>query len=83
MAHKDQSELGSTPPPASGTPPRPAATPASGLYTQESASALKEHTDMKRSAIVAGLSIEGKINGNGRICAWPLPLILPSMGLQR
>jgi cytoskeletal protein CcmA (bactofilin family) len=67
MALWDKSELGGTPPPASGTPPRPAATPASGLYTQDSASALKEHTDMKESIIAAGLSIEGKINGNGHV----------------
>jgi cytoskeletal protein CcmA (bactofilin family) len=65
MALWDKTELGSTPPPATGTAPRPA--PASSLYTQDSASALKEHTEMKESIIAAGLSIEGKINGNGHV----------------
>jgi cytoskeletal protein CcmA (bactofilin family) len=65
MALWDKSELGTTPPAASGTPPRPA--PASSLYTQDSAPALKENTDMKESIIAAGLSIEGKINGNGHV----------------
>ncbi len=41
--------------------------PAPGPYTQDPASALKERIDMKESIIAAGLSIEGKINGNGHV----------------
>ncbi len=41
--------------------------PASSHYTQDTASSLKERTDMKESIIAAGLIIEGKINGNGHV----------------
>ncbi|MEJ0098327.1 MAG: polymer-forming cytoskeletal protein [Pseudomonadota bacterium] len=68
MALWDKPETGATPPAPAGTPaPRPASTPPTGLYTQDTASALKERTDMKESIIAAGLSIEGKINGNGHV----------------
>jgi cytoskeletal protein CcmA (bactofilin family) len=69
MALWDKPDSGTAPAaPAGGTPPRPAGTaPAPGLYTQDPASALKERIDMKESIIAAGLSIEGKINGNGHV----------------
>jgi cytoskeletal protein CcmA (bactofilin family) len=55
--------------PASATStPRPAATTtAPALYTQDSASTPKERSDMKESVIASGLSIEGKIAGNGHV----------------
>ncbi len=68
MALWDKPETGVTPPaPAGSPPPRPAGTTPTALYTQDSASALKERTEMKESIIAAGLSIEGKINGNGHV----------------
>ena len=68
MALWDKPESGAAPPaPASGTPPRPASASPSSLYTQDTASAPKERNDMKESIISAGLSIEGKINGNGHV----------------
>jgi cytoskeletal protein CcmA (bactofilin family) len=69
MALWDKPESGVAPlAPAGAAPPRPAgAAPAGNLYTQDSASALKERNDMKESIIAAGLSIEGKINGNGHV----------------
>jgi cytoskeletal protein CcmA (bactofilin family) len=67
MALWDKPDSG-MPTPTGGTTPRPpGAPPASGLYTQDPASALKERTDMKESIIAAGLSIEGKISGNGHV----------------
>jgi cytoskeletal protein CcmA (bactofilin family) len=69
MALWDKPESGATPAaPAAGGAPRPAGpAPAPSLYTQDSASALKERTDMKESIISAGLFIEGKITGNGHV----------------
>jgi cytoskeletal protein CcmA (bactofilin family) len=68
MALWDKPESGSMPAsPAGSTPRASGAAPAPNLYTQDSASALKERTDMKESIIAAGLSIEGKINGNGHV----------------
>ena len=69
MALWDKPDTGVAPAtPASGAPPRPPGTaPTPGHYTQDPASALKERIDMKESIIAAGLSIEGKINGNGHV----------------
>jgi len=68
MALWDKPESGTTPASPAGSTPRAAgAGPAPSLYTQDSASALKERTDMKESIIAAGLFIEGKINGNGHV----------------
>jgi cytoskeletal protein CcmA (bactofilin family) len=54
--------------PAAGTPPRPASpAPASVPSSQDTASAPKERIDMKESIIASGLSIEGKIIGNGHV----------------
>ncbi len=69
MALWDKPESGAPPAtPAAGNAPRPAGSaPAPGLYTQDSASALKERSEMKESIIAAGLYIEGKISGNGHV----------------
>src|SRR5690349_18666364 len=68
MALWDKPEAGAAPASPAGSAPRATgATPAPNLYTQDSAAALKERTDMKESVIAAGLVIEGKINGNGHV----------------
>jgi cytoskeletal protein CcmA (bactofilin family) len=68
MALWDKPESGSAPASPAGSAPRPGGSaPAPSLYTQDSAAALKERTDMKESIIAAGLVIEGKINGNGHV----------------
>ena len=67
MALWDKPESG-TAATGGGTAPRAgAATPAPSHYTQDTASSLKERTEMKESIIAAGLFIEGKINGNGHV----------------
>jgi cytoskeletal protein CcmA (bactofilin family) len=65
MALWDKPEPGAPAAPPGGTPPRPAAT--TGTPNADTASALKERTEMKESIIAAGLFIEGKINGNGHV----------------
>jgi cytoskeletal protein CcmA (bactofilin family) len=72
MALWDKPETSAPPAaPAAGTPPpRPAAAPATTTTSPpavEPALALKERTDMKESIIASGLSIEGKIIGNGHV----------------
>lgn len=65
MALWDKPETGATPPPAApGSVPRsPLATP----NTPDPVVAPKERVEMKESIIASGLSIEGKIVGNGHI----------------
>jgi len=68
MALWDKPEPAATPAaPASGSGPRPAGTMPASLYTPDSAGGPKERTEMKESIIAAGLSIEGKITGNGHV----------------
>jgi cytoskeletal protein CcmA (bactofilin family) len=68
MALWDKPETGAPAAPPGGPQPRPAATTGTtGTQTADSASALKERTEMKESIIAAGLFIEGKINGNGHV----------------
>lgn len=71
MALWDKPETSASPAtPATGAPPpRPTgAAPAnSPPATQDTALALKERIDMKESIIASGLSIEGKIIGNGHV----------------
>jgi len=69
MALWDKPETGATPAaPAAGAAAKPAgATPAASFYAQDTASAPKERTEMKESVIASGLSIEGKIIGNGHV----------------
>lgn len=65
MALWDKPETGAPAAPPGGTTPRPAGT--TGNQNADTASALKERTEMKESIIAAGLFIEGKINGNGHV----------------
>lgn len=55
-------------PASAGTPPRaPGIAPATLSQSLETTSAPKERIDMKESLIASGLSIEGKIIGNGHV----------------
>lgn len=68
MALWDKPEAGPAPAtPAAGSAAKPAGATPTSYYAQESASAPKERTDMKESVIASGLSIEGKIIGNGHV----------------
>jgi cytoskeletal protein CcmA (bactofilin family) len=68
MALWDKPETGSMPPtPAAPGAPRVGVPLSSNPLSHESASALKERIEMKESVIASGLSIEGKIIGNGHV----------------
>lgn len=67
MALWDKPETAAPPAPAAGSVPRPSAPLASPPLSQDSAPAPKERIDMKESIIASGLSIEGKIVGNGHV----------------
>lgn len=67
MALWDKPESGAAATGGTTTSRTGGSTPTPNLYTQDTASSLKERTDMKESIIAAGLVIEGKINGNGHV----------------
>jgi cytoskeletal protein CcmA (bactofilin family) len=68
MALWDKPETGTSPAPGAAVPPRAPAAPSVGTpLSFESGKAPKERVDMKESVIAAGLTIEGKIIGNGHV----------------